>query len=78
MQSSARCGDFFVDFKKILPVLDGMQRHTETAESQSSYTNFAFLPYGEWASEFEKGETPLIIAVKLVQLVGMGKTHGLS
>ena len=55
-----------------------MKRHTETAESQSSYTNFAFLPYGEWASEFEKGETPLIIAVKLVQLVGMGKTHGLS
>ena len=32
-----------------------MKRHTETAESQSSYTNFAFLPYGEWASEFEKG-----------------------
>lgn len=51
-----------------------MKRHTETAESQSSYTNFAFLPYGEWASEFEKGETPLIIAVKLVQIVGMGKT----
>lgn len=55
-----------------------MKRHTETAESQSGYTNFAFLPHGEWASEFEKGETPLIIAVKLVQLVGMGKTHGLS
>ena len=69
---------FFCGLQKILPVLEGMKRHTETAESQSSYTNFAFLPYGEWASEFEKGETPLIIAVKLVQLVGMGKTHGLS
>ena len=69
---------FFCGLQKILPVLEGMKRHTETAESQSSYTNFAFLPYGEWASEFEKGKTPLIIAVKLVQLVGMGKTHGLS
>lgn len=70
--------EIFCGLQKILPVLDGMRRHTETAESQSSYTNFAFLPYGEWASEFEKGETPLIIAVKLVQLVGVGKTHGLS
>ena len=35
MQSSARCGGFFVGFKKILLVLDGMKRHTETAESQS-------------------------------------------
>ena len=70
--------EIFCGLQKILPVLEGMKRHTETAESQSSYTNFAFLPYGEWASEFEKGETPLIIAVKLVQLVGVGKTHGLS
>lgn len=70
--------EIFCGLQKILPVLDGMRRHTETAESQGSYTNFAFLPYGEWASEFEKGETPLIIAVKLVQLVGVGKTHGLS
>lgn len=78
MQSSARRGDFFVGFKKILPVLDGMKRHTETAESKVSYTNFAFLLHGEWASEFERGETPLMTAVKLVQLVGVGKTHGLS
>lgn len=70
--------EIFCGLQKILPVLDGMKRHTETAESQSGYTNFAFLPHGEWASEFEKGETPLIIAVKLVQLVGVGKTHGLS
>ncbi|MBS6637435.1 MAG: hypothetical protein KH255_09345 [Lactobacillus gasseri] len=64
-----------MDFKKILPVLDGMKRQ----KAKVSYTNFAFLPHGEWASEFERGKKiPLIIAVKLVQLVGVGKTHGLS
>lgn len=67
-----------MDFKKYYPFLTEWNDTLKRPKAKVSYTNFAFLPHGEWASEFEKGETPLIIAVKLVQLVGVGKTHGLS
>ena len=39
------------------------------------HPNFAFLPHGEWAGEFERGETPLMTVVKLTQLAGMGRAR---
>ncbi|MCW8486188.1 hypothetical protein [Streptococcus macedonicus] len=64
--------------KKYYPFLTERNDTLKRLKAKVSYTNFAFLPHGEWASEFERGETPLMTAVKLVQLVGVGKTHGLS